>query len=75
MPTDETSPLRTEVTNAGVMLKEETVAASSHLTEVVLFSVDYSFLDNLRIDVSIFFFFLTKITELGWVWWHTPLIS
>lgn len=73
MPTKETSPLRTEVTNAGVRLKEETVGASSHLTEVVLFSVHYSFLDNLRIDVSICF--LTKISELGWVWWHTPLIS
>lgn len=65
MPTDETSPLRTEVTNAGVMLKEEIVASSSHLTEVVLFSVDYSFLDNLRIDVSICFFFFDKNHRIG----------
>lgn len=63
MPAKETSPLRAEVANAGVTLKKETVGASSHLTEHLCF----------QINVSICF--LTKISELGWVWWPTTLMS
>lgn len=55
MLTKETFSLRADVTSAGMMFKKENMGASSHFTGVVLFSVNYSFLDDLPIDASIWF--------------------